>query len=185
MHGFISGLSILFHWSIFLSLIVGYLLYNGVLVSTTWVSRKCTYIPSLLSLPCHLHPPSHPSRLSQSTRLNRIKLLCDPAIPPLGTYLEKNVIQKDTCTLMFWLAVGGRGKEPTCQCRRCKRCMFSPWVGKIPWSTAWQLAPVFLPGESPWTEEPDGLQSIGLQSWTPLKRVSMHAPQCSVQLYLQ
>ena len=23
--------------------------------------------------------------------------------------------------------------------------------------------PVFLPGESPWTEEPDGLQSIGLQ----------------------
>ena len=22
---------------------------------------------------------------------------------------------------------------PTCQCRRCKRCGFSPWVGKIPW----------------------------------------------------
>jgi len=51
-------------------------------------------------------------------------------------YLEKTVIQKDTCTLMFRLAVGGRGKEPTCQCRRCKRCMFSPWVGKIPWSMA-------------------------------------------------
>ena len=27
---------------------------------------------------------------------------------------------------------------------------------------AWQ-APVFLPGESPWTEEPGGLQSMGLQ----------------------
>ena len=25
------------------------------------------------------------------------------------------------------------------------------------------LTPVFLPGESPWTEEPDGLQSTGLQ----------------------
>ena len=130
-------------------------------------------------------PLSHPSRLSQSTRLNRIKLLCDPTVPPFGTCLEKTVIQKDTCTLMFRLAAGGRGKEPTCQCRRCKRCMFDPWVGKIPWSTAWQLAPVFLPGESPWTEEPDGLQSIGLQSWTPLKRVSMYAPQCSLQLYLQ
>ena len=24
------------------------------------------------------------------------------------------------------------GKEPTCQCRRCKRYGFDPWVGKIP-----------------------------------------------------
>ena len=28
------------------------------------------------------------------------------------------------------------------------------WVGKIPWSRAWQPTPVFLPGESPGTEEP-------------------------------
>ena len=28
---------------------------------------------------------------------------------------------------------------------------------------AWQLIPVFLPGESPWTEEPGGLQSMGSQ----------------------
>jgi len=33
---------------------------------------------------------------------------------------------------------------------------FDPWVGKIPWRRAWQLTPVFLPGESPWTEEPGG-----------------------------
>ena len=25
---------------------------------------------------------------------------------------------------------------------------FDPWVGKIPWRTAWQSTPVFLPGES-------------------------------------
>ena len=31
------------------------------------------------------------------------------------------------------------------------------WVGKIPWGRAWQLTPVFLPRESPWTEEPGGL----------------------------
>ena len=40
---------------------------------------------------------------------------------------------------------------------------FSPWVGKITWSKAQKLTPVFLPGESPWTEEPGGLQSIGVQ----------------------
>ena len=53
------------------------------------------------------------------------------------------------------------GKEPTYQCRRHKRCRLDPWVGKIPWRTPWQPTPVFLPGESPWTEEPGGLQSIG------------------------
>ena len=40
------------------------------------------------------------------------------------------------------------GKEPTCQCRRHKRCRFNPWVGKIPWRRAWQPIPVFLPRES-------------------------------------
>ena len=29
---------------------------------------------------------------------------------------------------------------------------FCPWVGKIPWSRVWQPTPVFLPGESPWTD---------------------------------
>ena len=40
---------------------------------------------------------------------------------------------------------------------------FNPWVGKIPWRRAWQATLVFFLGESPWTEEPCGLQSIGLQ----------------------
>ena len=31
---------------------------------------------------------------------------------------------------------------------KCKRCWFSPWVGKIPWRRAWQPTPVFLPKES-------------------------------------
>ena len=37
------------------------------------------------------------------------------------------------------------GKEPICQCRRLKRCMFDPWVGKITWSWTWQPTPEFLP----------------------------------------
>ena len=31
---------------------------------------------------------------------------------------------------------------------------------KFPWKRAWQPTPVFLPGESPWTEEPGGLQRV-------------------------
>ena len=62
------------------------------------------------------------------------------------------------------------GKESACQCRRYKRCRFSVWVGKISSSRKWQPTPVFLP----WTEEPDGIQFMGLQraghNW-----VSLHA----------
>ena len=52
-------------------------------------------------------------------------------------------------------------KELTCQCRRHKRQEFDPWVRKIPWRRGWQSTPVFLPGKSPRTEEPGGLQSRG------------------------
>ena len=55
---------------------------------------------------------------------------------------------------------GSDGKDSACQCRRCK---FNPWIGKLPWRRKWQPTPVFLPGESPWAEEPGGLQSMGSQ----------------------
>ena len=43
---------------------------------------------------------------------------------------------------------GSSGKEPACPSGRSKRCVFDPWVGKIPWRRSWQTTPVFLPGES-------------------------------------
>ena len=43
---------------------------------------------------------------------------------------------------------GTSGKESACQCRRCKRHGFNPWVRKIPWRKKWQPTPVFLPGET-------------------------------------
>jgi len=52
---------------------------------------------------------------------------------------------------------GTSGKEPACQYRRHKRSGFDPWVWKIPWRSAQQPIPVFLPAESPWTEELGGL----------------------------
>ena len=48
---------------------------------------------------------------------------------------------------------GAGGKEPS---EGNKRRGFDPWVRKIPWRRAWQLTPVFLPGESPGTGEPGG-----------------------------
>ena len=50
-------------------------------------------------------------------------------------------------------------KEFPCEAR----LKFYPWIGKIPWRRERQPAPVFLPGESPWREQPGGLRSMGLQ----------------------
>ena len=47
--------------------------------------------------------------------------------------------------------------------------MWDSWVQSLVWEKpleegrAWPPIPVILAGESPWIEEPGGLQSIGLQ----------------------
>ena len=49
---------------------------------------------------------------------------------------------------MQWGFPGGMsGKEPSCQCRRCKRHGSNPWIGKIPWRRVQQPTAVFLPEE--------------------------------------
>ena len=40
---------------------------------------------------------------------------------------------------------------------------FDHWVGKIPWRSALATHSSILAWRSPWTEEPGGLQSVGLQ----------------------
>ena len=47
----------------------------------------------------------------------KIELSYDPAIPLLGIYPEKTIIQKDTCTLMFTAAlftIARSWKQPKC-----------------------------------------------------------------------
>ena len=61
-----------------------------------------------------------------------------------------------TFQLLSLVPGGDRGKEPTCQCRKCKRYGFDPWVRKIPWRRAWQPSPVFLPKESHGQRSPAG-----------------------------
>ena len=65
---------------------------------------------------------------------SELEILFDLAFNQTGVMTVQNTIS--------------RGQEPACQCRRCKRLKFDPWVGKIPWRMKWQPAPVFLPGES-------------------------------------
>ena len=46
---------------------------------------------------------------------------------------------------------GTSGKEVACQYRRhkrCSRCGYDPWVGKIPCRREWHPTPLLLPGES-------------------------------------
>ena len=51
---------------------------------------------------------------------------------------------------------------------------FDPCVGKILWWRAWQPTPVFLLGESAWTEKPGGLQSVGLKEPDMTERLHFH-----------
>ena len=54
-------------------------------------------------------------------------------------------------------------KEPACQCWRHKSHWFDPWVGKDSLVEKMATHPSILAWRIPWTEEPGGLHSIGLQ----------------------
>ena len=55
-------------------------------------------------------------------------------------------------------------KNPPVNARSCRRYMFDPWVGKIPWRRKWLPTPVFLPGESHGQRSLVGYSPCGLQS---------------------
>ena len=84
------------------------------------------------------------------TMANKVLPELTPAFPsdlPVKEFL-KNILNFNRCIIFVGLTGGAGGKEPACQCRRCKGPGFHPWVGKIPWRRAWQLTPVLLPEES-------------------------------------
>ena len=60
-----------------------------------------------------------------------------------------------------------------------------PGLGKIPWRRAWESTPVFLPGESPWTEEAGGVYGPWGQKesiMTEQLSIAQHNPTTSVLL---
>ena len=58
----------------------------------------------------------------------------------------RSQIREDPWTESF---TGGAvvSKELACQCRRHKKCGFSPWAKKTPWSRKWPPTLIFLPGK--------------------------------------
>jgi len=76
--------------------------------------------------------------------------LPNPGVEPEFIYLS-----------LYFLCFPGSsaGKVSVCN---CMRPWFNPRIGEIPWRRAWQPTPIFLPGKSPWTEKPGGLQSMGI-----------------------
>ena len=115
-------------------------------------------------LPCTLFKGTFP------TQGWNPRLLCllhwqagsSPRVSPGKSINDILILHPNICTPLSFLG-STSGKEPAGQCRTHKRHEFDPWVGKIPWRRAWQPTSVFLPGESPWTEESGGLQSMESQ----------------------
>ena len=70
----------------------------------------------------------------------------------LNTYFTKGglctKILNQTVDMQRGFPGGASGKQSACQCRRCKRHRFHPWIRKIAWRRKWQPTPVFLPRES-------------------------------------
>ena len=85
----------------------------------------------------HLHPRIPPFWSTQSTELSSLCQLYSRL--PLAIGFTRGSV---------FMSRAASGKEPACQCRRCKRHRFDPWVREILWKRKWQPIPVFLPGES-------------------------------------
>ena len=74
---------------------------------------------------------------------------------------------------------GASSKEPSCQCRRCKRWGCDPWVGKILWRRKWQPTPVFLPGQFHGQRNLVGYSPWDRKESDTTEWLSTHAHMCS------
>ena len=85
--------------------------------------------------------------------LRRVRL-CDPVdcgTPGFPVHLQLPEraqtpfrVRKDPAKEDLGFLGGTSDKGPVCQSRRHQRPRFDPWVGKVPWKSAWQPTPVFL-----------------------------------------
>ena len=75
--------------------------------------------------------------------------------------------------------LGASGKEPTCQCRRCKRRGLWYLCREDPLEEGMATHSSILAWRIPWTDEPGRLPSMGSQSQTQPKQLSMY-----IQSYL-
>ena len=72
---------------------------------------------------------------------------------------------------IFGFSGDASGRESTCQCRRCG---FSPWVGKITWSRKRQPTPVFLPEKFHGQRSVVSYSLLGQKESDTTKRLNTH-----------
>ena len=70
--------------------------------------------------------------------------------------------RRDRLPTPVFLGFSGGSDSKESICLQCGRSS-NPWIGKIPWRRAWQPNSSILAWRITWTEEPGGLQSVGLQ----------------------
>ena len=120
-----------------------------------WVSCKRQgwgILPSLM--------PSHQIVISRNWGLGQDSIC--PDLQVTGKENEEYGPAPPVSISEFGLGSPGSsaGKESNCNARDLDSV---PGLGRFPWRRAWQPTPVFLPGESLWTEDPGRLQSMRLQ----------------------
>ena len=101
------------------------------------------------------NPWGRKERLSDWTELNWHKLL-EPFFKVLLFLAYTSWDSIHLRSLSF--PDGTSGKEPTCQCRKHKRCGFDPWSGRSPGVGNCTPSRI-LAARIPWTEEPPRLYS--------------------------
>ena len=94
-------------------------------------NSKGTYGPAMKRPACDLFSLSPSPAVSQKDET--IRMMSKSADRQLSIVFK--IIQVSG---VEGFLVGTNGKEPACQCRRCKRYGFNPWARKIPWRRAWQ-----------------------------------------------
>ena len=152
-------------------------------------SNPCLFAsPTLAGRFLTIVPPGKPNLdISQSLYFSHI------THAPLSTHLNTHTPQifiRHIHTLEVYISYllyfigGASGKEPACQCKRCKRWGFNPWVRKI---TGEGNAPVSLLGKfhrwrslagySPW-----GRKELGITELTHTHRATIYIEfTCRVQ----
>ena len=107
----------------------GYVLWTTILVLVFPPTISC--LPSLLPVLIILFVVIYPLEIDPCwIRILKRKICHTQQINCDGLKME---------AFSRWLS----GKESACQCRRCKRPGFNPWVGKIPQRRIWQPTPVY------------------------------------------
>ena len=98
--------------------------------------------------------------------------------PGVLRFMGSQRVGHDWATELNWTEVWGFPRGSVVKNPPAMQVPQETWVWSLGWEDPWKedmaTSLVFLPGESPWTEEPCRLQSTGSQSWTQLKWLSSH-----------